>query len=102
MLFTGSATTRLKDNLKIQLSKIIFKKKSRLTGVKNSKNRFLKVTQKKHQISQKRLLGFHYFFLKIKFKPITSNIIFLEKVIRDFSNNNFFKRGKNRKMAKKR
>ena len=79
MLFTGSATTRSKDNLKIQLPKIIFMKKSHLTGVKYPKNRFSKVTQKKRKISQKRFRRFCQFFLKIKFDAYTTDINHLEK-----------------------
>ena len=53
----GRETTRWKDNLKAQPNLTVLTKNSHLTGVKNSKNQFLKITQKRTQISQKRRQG---------------------------------------------
>ena len=94
MLFTGSATTRSKDNLKMQLPKIFLTKKSHLTGVKNAKNRFSKVTQKKTSNISKTAPTILLIFFQNQVRRLYYRYqLKLEKVIIAFSSNRFLKRG---------
>ena len=79
MLFTGSATTRSKDNLKMQLVKIIFKKKSHLTGVKTQKTDFQKLPKKNIKYLKNGSNDFANFFSKSSSTLILSISIKIRK-----------------------